>query len=427
MVADLRLPPHRIAILLAVPFAAWRLLSKPDTRIRVFDVLFLTYASWTMIVYGMHGPANGSFVYGGSIALESFGAYLIGRAYIRSWDTFQNTLRLLIGAVCVAMLFALPETFLGRHFTHDFLQSVTGYLHPREYITRLGLTRAYGVFDHPIHLGTFAATLLALVWFNGQKLKSRLQASAIIALTTFSALSSAPILCALTQIALIVWDRVTRGLRGRVYIALGIVISAYVVLSFVATRSPVNLIATGLTLDSWTGFYRLQIWVHGMENVARAPWLGIGLGDWTRAYWMYSDSVDAYWLVVMMRTGVPAFVLLVAAIVVLCFGVIRSAPRARDRNVENAAKAWLKAVFALSLIAATVHFWNVSHAYFFFILGLAGWIADPIPQRYRRPGDTATLPRSVVAPRRRQPRQSPDWTFPEPEILPGTARPVIRL
>jgi O-antigen ligase len=426
MVADLRLPPHRIAILLAIPFAAWQLLSRPSLRIRAFDVLFLLYGTWTMIVYGLHGPDHGSFVYGGSIALESFGSFLIARAYIRDWDTFRATLKLLIGAAFVAMLFALPETFLGKHFTHDFLQTVTGHVHPREYITRLGLTRAYGVFDHPIHLGTFAATLLALIWFSGERLKYRLKACGVIALTTFAALSSAPILCALTQVGLIIWDRVTRGLKGRFYIAVGALIAGYVLLTFVANRSPVNLIATGLTLDSWTGFYRLQIWQHGLENVARHPWLGLGLGDWTRAYWMYSDSVDAYWLVVMMRTGIPAFVLLACAILLLVIGVLRMAPRARDRHVDNAAKAWLMAVFALSLIAATVHFWNVSHAYFFFILGLAGWIADPVPQRYRKPA-VEREQRRPTASRHRGQRQRPSPAYPEPAVAGHGPYPVIRL
>ena len=32
---------------------------------------------------------------------------------------------------------------------------------------------------------------------------------------------------------------------------------------------------------------------------------------------------------------------------------------------------------ALSLVGTTVHFWNVLYTFFFFFLGISGWIADP--------------------------------------------------
>ena len=89
-VAGLRLPPHRIALLLVAPFAVYRIISRPDTRIRLFDILFFTYAFWVLWVYHQHGPDNGSFVYGGSIALESFGGYVVARAYVRSYDDFRQ-------------------------------------------------------------------------------------------------------------------------------------------------------------------------------------------------------------------------------------------------------------------------------------------------------------------------------------------------
>ena len=38
-------------------------------------------------------------------------------------------------------------------------------------------------------------------------------------------------------------------------------------------------------------------------------------------------------------------------------------------------------MIALALIGCTVHFWNVLYAFFFFFIGLAGWIADPVRVR----------------------------------------------
>ena len=236
----------------------------------------------------------------------------------------------------------------------------------------MGLTRAYGTFDHPIHLGTFAATVLALVWYSGRKLGKRLKSVALVMLTTLTALSSAPILCVMVQVAGIVWDRATRGLTGRFWITLLGLVFVYLLVSLFATRSPVMIIATGFTIDSWTGFYRAQIWYHGVQNVVANPWLGIGLGDWDRAYWMVSDSVDAYWLVVAMRTGVPSLLILLLAIGTMLAAVASRPFRLKERHYGPCAKAWMMSLLACALIACTVHYWNVSLAYFFFFLGLGG-------------------------------------------------------
>jgi hypothetical protein len=383
-VADLRLPPHRVALLLLIPVALTRIVVRRDIRIRAFDVLFLLYNLWTLAVFIGHGEGSAGLVFGGSLALESLGAYAIARAWIRDCATFLASLRFLALAAVISLLFALPEMLTGRHYIHDLLQSLTGYELPRKVQTRLGLTRAYGTFDHPIHLGTFCATLLAMVWFAARTSSLRYQRAAIVAAATITTLSSAPILCLFTQIGLIVWDRVTRGVASRIAITVAGIIALTVVASLFSNRSPFAWIATNMTLDSWTGYYRLVIWEHGLENVWAHPWTGIGLSDWKRPWWMVSSSVDAFWLLLTMRAGVPAFLLLVSAILVLLWATGRAGIRTQDALMRRATKAWVISLIALTLVGCTVHYWNVLHAFFFFFLGVAGWIADPKPSRVRR-------------------------------------------
>jgi len=383
-VAGFRLPPHRLAILALIGPAVWRLIARTDIRIHAFDVLFLVYGGWTMIVSHLHGPAHGSLFFGGSLALEAFGGYVIARAYVRDHAAFQATLSVLVLAIGIAAVIALPETLMGRHFTHDFLQSVTGYAHPREIEYRLGFTRAYGVFDHPIHLGTFATTVLAMVWFNGRGLLKRLKAIAVIGVTAFAAMSSAPILCAVMQVGLIGWDQLTRRIGGRLLLTGLALLIVYIAIDLFASRSPAMLIATGFTINPWTGFYRIQIWEWGMRSVANHPWIGIGLAEWERAWWMYSASIDAYWLLIAVRDGIPALALLLAALLSLVVTVALRTHRTRDKNRSRSAKAWLMSMLAISLVACTVHFWTVTHAYLFFVFGLGAWLADPRPRRKRQ-------------------------------------------
>jgi hypothetical protein len=396
-IGGMRFSPHRLVFLLVLPFALTRLARSRDLKVRAFDVLFLLYNAWTVGVFIYHGDATpaavsnqgsgGALQYGGALALESFAAYVIARAYVRDAVQARAVAKLLVAAVMIVGALALPETLLGQHFVHDAMNALTGYGFPLKYETRLGLERAYSTFDHPIHYGTFCASALALVWFAERKPQRQWTRAGLLTLATILGLSSAPILCLALQAALIVWEALTRGVVNRVQITLGVFAALYLGAALVGTRTPIGLIATGMTLDSWTGYYRLVIWEHGIENLTANPISGIGLADWTRPWWMISDSIDAFWLVIPLRAGVPAIVFLVGALALLLRTAARRSGRSRDLEVRRMLRGWVISVIALCLVGVTVHFWNVLYAYFFFMLGLGGWLADP-----QRVVARATLP-----------------------------------
>lgn len=413
-VDGLRLPPHRVALLVVLPFAIWRLVLQRGVKFRSFDAFFVLFNLWTVGVFMHHLGQHEGLVYGGSLALESLGAYLIARVFIRNAADFDAALRWMAGAIIIAALIALPETLLGQTFTHDALRSLTGYVHPTAVETRLGLTRAYGSFDHPIHYGTFCAALLALFWFANRSLRQRRKRVAILVGATVLGLSSAPILCLLLQCAMLIWEKLTRGVASRTSLTLAALAGLYIGASMFMSRSPINLIATGMTLDSWTGYYRLQIWEHGLANVAASPWTGIGLSDWVRPWWMTSSTVDAFWLVIAMREGVPAFALLAIAIALLMRAVVTRGLRHRDPRTRQISRGWVMSLIALSLIACTVHFWNVLYAFFFFVIGLAGWIGDPARVRAAA---TIVRPSAARRPKTRRSRRA----------YPTHSRPLIPL
>lgn len=375
-IAGLRMPPHRLALIVLLPVAIAKLAGGRDQKIRSFDVLFILYGLWTLGIYTYHSGKEG-FVYGGSLALEALGGYFVARAFIRTTEQLRATMRAFMAAVIVAALIALPETLLGQIFTHDLLRQLTGYAHPIGIETRLGLTRAYGTFDHPIHYGTFVAALLAMFWFAERRALMRNMNAGIMTLATILGLSSAPLLCLGLQVMMLIWERVTRIINRRMALTLTALAGLYVIASMVGNRTPIQFIATGMTIDPWTGFYRLQIWENGLDNVWAHPWTGIGLNDWLRPSWMVSDTVDAYWLVTMMRQGLPALFLLTLAIVLLGYGVMKRRHRHAGSEAKRIAMGWMMSLIALSLIGATVHYWNVLHAFFFFFIGLGAWIADP--------------------------------------------------
>jgi hypothetical protein len=374
---SLRIPPHRFALIFLLPLALTRIVMQRGLKIRTFDVAFLLFNLWMVGILTYHHGAPDGLVSGGSLALDGLGAYLVARVWIRDAAVFQDSLRMIGYVIVAAALIALPETLFGQIYTHDFLKAITGYVHPTTVENRLGLTRAYGTFDHPIHYGAFCASLVAMFWYVEKTTASRFKRIAVLSGATILGLSSAPILCLLLQFAMLIWERLTRGLANRTSVTIACIVGFYIGASFVMSHSPFYFIATGMTLDPWTGFYRTQIWDNGIDNVLSHPWAGLGLNDWDRPQWMYSTSIDAFWLLIAMREGIPALVLLVVAIAFAIRAVVKRGLWHPDFAVRRLARGWIMSIVALCMIGVTVHFWNVLYAFFFFFIGLGGWMGDP--------------------------------------------------
>ncbi len=122
----------------------------------------------------------------------------------------------------------------------------------------------------------------------------------------------------------------------------------------------------------------------------RHPFLGIGLGDWTRPVWM-SDSMDNFWLLIAMRYGLPAWAMLVG--LVLGLVVVAARRQGLPETWRRARHAWAFTLFGIAVAAATVHLWNALFVLFLFLIGAGAWLTDaPLPARRKGIGG-APLPR----------------------------------
>ena len=127
--------------------------------------------------------------------VETIGAYLLARCYIRDADDFHNAIELLFRTVLFLMPFAIVEFVTG----HNILREMFGMILPTEFYLsehRSGFTRVRSVFDHPILFGLYVGSILALVHLvlGYQKtLMPRSFKSGIVAATAFMSLSAGPI------------------------------------------------------------------------------------------------------------------------------------------------------------------------------------------------------------------------------------------
>ena len=411
-VSDLRLSLHRVVFLIFIPFAVWRLLARPDSRLKLYDIPFFGLAFWQTFAFTYHDGSAG-FVFGGSWALESLGAYTIARAFIRDLETLQAAIRVVFCSIVVAGSLAVLDTLTGSYFTHEALRQFFGSGAVAQVEFRKGIVRAGSTFDHPIHYGTYCAAMFALVWMSEPRRTWRYIRAAVIAVAAMLSMSSAPLLSLGVQGGLMIWNRATASVSLRTPITLAIILGLYVGATLVANRSPLQILISIATFDPWTGFYRMLIWEYGLENLWNSPWIGIGSADWERPKWMASSTIDAYWLVLPLRAGIPAFLLLVTGIGLLGYGVAKRGRNARDGLRQRMSAGWMMSLVAVCLLGATVHFWNVPHALFYFFLGMGGALADP-----------KALKR-VIAPAQQPVRRHPSFVGPKRgAAFPGPVVPV---
>lgn len=333
------------------------------------DWLLCGYSCWIVLALSLHMGIAGGLKSGGILVVESYGSYLLARAFIRNERDYAGFVKLLVLVVIGLSLITIPEALTGKNFLRPHVNHIGG---------RLGLIRAFGPFDHPILYGMFCASAVSLSLYV--PIKNLLEQGAHVGRAlwvtgaAFMSVSSGALAACLVQLILALWNRMTRGMAKKWRLFSCLLVLAYITIDLISNRTPMRVILHRLTFSAETAYNRLIIWEWGTEhNVAEHPWFGIGFADWVRPSWMHSTSMDNFWLVNMVRYGLPSFLLMAAGGILLMLAVMRQA------NLSEPAKlmrtGWGFSMIGLIIGGCTVHFWNQSHVWFFFLLGSGAWMA----------------------------------------------------
>ncbi len=376
----LRLSAYRVVLLLSFLPMLVRLLSGRSGQMNIFDAILGLHCVWAVAALIKWGGLAQGIESGGIYVIECAGAYLVGRLYIRSCEDFEAMARAYVAMVVGMLIFTVPEAITGIHILHDGISSVVGGRSAHFIERRMGLERTFGPFDHPILYGVFSASAFSLAYFVvSERRLSNYQGMAKVAgvsLATFMSLSGGPYVVLLMQGFVATWERVLNRIHGRWVALFSLFGLAYLAIDLLSTKTPFHVFVNYFTFSKQSAYNRILIWEYGTAEVARHPAFGIGLGDWQRPSWM-SDSMDNFWLVISVRYGLPALVLLLA----LLIGLVFTAGRRKDLpdDWRRARHAWAFTLFGISVAAATVHLWNALFVLFLFLLGAGAWLTDVKP------------------------------------------------
>jgi hypothetical protein len=392
---------YRVVLLTAFLPCLATLAGGKGGRLRLADVGLFLYSAWVVIAlcvtHGL-GPAIQS---GGMLFIDGTGAYLLARCYIRTADDFRNMIIFTIKLLVCLVPFALYEWVTGEKPLLVAFGTIFPTVDVTRMVPRIGLWRVQGPFSHSILFGVFCGSLLALASLVASKKPStRGLLVFVVAGTAIMSMSSAPIAGVFFQVALLMWNRLLGDFPGRWKLLWVVALVCYLVIELGSNQTPIQFYVSHFTFEQQTGWYRIWIWNYGSASVMNHPIFGIGLGDWERPNWMGSDSVDNFWLLIAMRYGLPAFILMTVSLLILWISIARR--RDLGEHVSSYRTAYLICMATFVFVGSTVHFWGATYAWLFFLSGSGAWLMDAksASTNSRRPRgrsiDRATRRASIV-------------------------------
>jgi hypothetical protein len=375
----------RAVLLVMIVPMLMRLFSGKLGRLLLVDIFFMIFVAWGVLAFAITSPSQ-AISQGGSVGLEFFGGYLMGRIYISDRNSFISLCKFLVVLVVISAPFALYETFTGKPIISDFFNKIPGlYSNPNVMAEkRMGFERVQYTFVHPIHYGLFCSVAFSLCFVALKDVYTpsrRFLSSMVIMLTGFLSLSSGALLAIVLQIFLIGWYLALAPIKYRWWLLVGLFLLAYLTIDLLSNRAPIYVFMSYATFSAHNAYWRSIIFDWGMknilgdviENIPASPWVGIGLNDWIRPSYMHSGSMDNFWLVIAVRYGIPGLVFLLIGYVSAIFRVMR-------RNFEGNSyllqirRGWVFTFLGLSFTLSTVFVWTNIYSFVFFIFGAGIWL-----------------------------------------------------
>jgi hypothetical protein len=396
-VGPIALTPYKCVLLAVCVPLGLQWIRGQAGRITATDVLMLAYCLWmSLAVVANHGPGRAVFVVNNFI--DVFGAYLVGRVLVRSAADYRAFFRYFLYALLFMLPFAVIEFLTGRRLLPQIFGHIFSVQEDIRNKPRLGFTRATVPFHNPIHYGLVCS--LAIANFYYIHFRSRLQRLRLtflaLAMTVMS-MSSGPMFAAALQLLMVFWDRLLRLVRARWVL---LVLIGIVVLALLEVNLPGGLlgyIVNEVIFNPVGGQNRIDILRYGSAEILRNPVFGIGFNDWTRPWWQ-SATVDNFWILTAMRYGIPALLLLAAAIGVSALQIMT-----RDGLSDEVARyraGYLIALGGIVLVLGTVHVWGQPMVLVMLYIGAGVWLHNGVETS--RTGPRALRIRDRAAERRRQ-------------------------
>lgn len=364
-----------VLIILFLPlFLKW--LSGHAGKIILPDILICFFCIWSSLALFVNHRFGDVWQLAGSHTIETLGAYLLARLYIRTPAQFYQFTKALFYVMLVLVPVGLVETFTGILLLNKLVGLAFHTFEWSAYPPRLGMYRVQATFEHPIIFGVFCSSGFALfyyVFFSHKKPKQKYLAAVVSGFATFLSLSMGAYISVAWQGGLIVWERFMSSIKNSWKILTWLIVGSYIIIDLISNRNPIVVLISRLNFDSHTAYFRVHIWNFATDNVLDNPLFGIGHNEWVRPDWM-PPSIDNFWLVNAVRYGLPGVIFIIAGFFIICRRIYRL--NLVDETLRRYRYGFLFALSGIFISICTVHLWSSAYSYLLFLVGSGVWMID---------------------------------------------------
>lgn len=304
-------------------------------------------------------------------------SYLVGRIYIRDYDSARYFVQILKYIAIALVAIALLDTLTGKFWTRELMESIFHFSEPsraqpkelHRMLFGVAVLRAEGAFPHPILFATFCTIGATIFLFCNEGIASMWVPLGACVLGCLASISSAPLLGLIIGVVIYLYDRFTFPSRQRwkiLYAALAVATCG----AFALSNNPITWIFRHLTTDPADGYYRLLIWQNALQYIEFSPVIGADPISWLGNQ-ILGDSIDCVWLVLALEYGLPIVALILVATASAC-GVFRRkiGMSLIDSRLLHYRTGFSVVLFLFALIGLTVHFWDQIWMFWGLCLGI---------------------------------------------------------
>lgn len=384
---SMRLNAYRIALYASIP---WIIIGLINGRFKphVIDILILISALWPIFAWIHHKDWIGGIQSGGAITADIILAWFIGRIAFADPHMLGKILRAILPAIIfIACIFFLESTG-GRLFYRETFQSILGATAEQggslSYQTRLGLTRSYGPFVHPIHAGIILACFAPFYLARMNKYwKSFIGVFASLA--AIFTMSSGAIIALVLGIIFHVYQYlqlIVEELSWKLF-AIAILI-LLMFLEIFSQNGVLSIIVRYFAFGS-SGSYRLFIWEYCWIEIQNFPLYGIGSRPWNRPLWLgNTPTIDAHFLALATTMGVIAALPLLVGAIWVNIKLFSVGGKHVDRYSATTVISLAIVITIFNIVSFTVAFWHVIVIWYLLLLG-AGLTVVQMQSRRKLP------------------------------------------
>jgi hypothetical protein len=382
-IAGARFSPYRAFLLISFLPLLISFMRGAAGRITNVDVFFILYGLWIGLSMLVHvGFARIDYIV--IQLVEAVCGYMIGRVLVRDAADYRLFFRCFLWGLLAILPFGFLEMLTKTNLVSQIAGTVLQPYEQMQHPPRLGLHRAQTSFEHPILFGLFCSLAFAnaLCIFRAEPFR-RVFWTGIAFLSTFTAMSSAPLLAILAQITMLTWDRILRTIRSKWFILIGIGGTMFGVLELVTPDGAIDFLISNFTLVPATAEYRVMTNQYALDGIAQKPFFGFGPGaEDLDLPWWHTGSIDNFWLKTALDYGLPGVILLLLTTIVHLWRVMMVT--GLDKEDATYRAGHFVALAGLLFILATVHVWGGVSVMIMTYVGAGAWIYAPRTQAAAR-------------------------------------------